>query len=148
MVEETTDIGVAQRFLEDLAVGMSDRSSRAVAENDIERFAEVSGDHNPVHMDEEFAAQTQFGSRIAHGMLTVSFISAALANRLPGPGCVYLNQSLSFRAPVRIGDTVTVELVITNIRAIRHRVTLSTVARVGETIVVDGEAVAFVPSRA
>ena len=77
-----------------------------MSEDDIKSFADVSGDYNPVHMDEEYASGTFFRSRIAHGMLTASFISTVLGTRLPGPGCIYLSQNLRFLAPVRIGDTV------------------------------------------
>jgi 3-hydroxybutyryl-CoA dehydratase len=134
-------------YVEDLRVGATETSSRVVTESDIAKFAEVSGDHNPLHMDEEFARQTRFGSRIAHGMLTASFVSAMLANHLPGPGCIYVSQSLRFKAPVRIDDTVTVRVTITNVRAGRELVTLKTEAFVGETLVLDGEALAHVPSR-
>ena len=134
-------------YVEDLRVGATETSSRVVTESDIAKFAEVSGDHNPLHMDEEFARQTRFGSRIAHGMLTASFVSAMLANHLPGPGCIYVSQSLKFKAPVRIDDTVTVRVTITNVRAGRELVTLKTEAFVGETLVLDGEALAHVPSR-
>ena len=134
-------------YVEDLRVGATETSSRVVTESDIAKFAEVSGDHNPLHMDEEFARRTRSGSRIAHGMLTASFVSVMLANHLPGPGCIYVSQSLKFKAPVRIDDTVTVRVTIPNVRASRKLVTLKTEALVGETLVLDGEALAHVPSR-
>ena len=93
-------------FIEDLALGMEASHEKTVSEGDIKSFADVSGDYNPVHMDEEYASGTFFKSRIAHGMLTASFISTVLGTRLPGPGCIYLSQNLRFLAPVRIGDTV------------------------------------------
>ena len=93
-------------FFEDLELGMEASHEKTVSEDDIASFAEVSGDYNPVHMDEDYAAGTFFKSRIAHGMLTASFISTVLGTRLPGPGCIYLSQNLRFLAPVRIGDTV------------------------------------------
>jgi len=135
-------------YVEDLEVGASASSSRTVSESDITKFAEVSGDFNPVHMDEEFARRTHFGSRIAHGMLTASFVSAMLANQLPGPGCIYVSQSLKFKAPVRIGDTVTTRVTVTNVRTSRKLVTLKTEVFVGDALVLDGEALAHVPSRA
>ena len=91
---------------EDLSIGMSASLSRTVSEADILMFAGVSGDNNPVHMDEEFAASTMFGGRIAHGMLSAGLISAVFGTRLPGPGSIYLSQNLKFKAPVRIGQTL------------------------------------------
>jgi 3-hydroxybutyryl-CoA dehydratase len=93
-------------FLDDLEVGMSATYSKTITDADITIFAGVSGDTNPVHLDDGFAAQTLFGERIAHGMLSASFISTVFGTRLPGPGCIYLSQNLRFRAPVKVGDTV------------------------------------------
>ena len=126
---------------------MSASSSRTVAEDDIVKFAEVSGDHNPLHLDEAFAASTKFEGRVAHGMLTASFISALLGNEFPGPGSIYISQTLKFKAPVRIGDTVKVEVTLTDLRSSRNRATFRTIASVGERVVIDGEAIAHVPSR-
>ncbi len=99
---------------DELTIGQTATYSKTVEERDIRLFAAVSGDVNPVHLDAEYAATTPFGERIAHGMLTGAVISAALAMELPGPGAVYRSQSLRFRAPVKIGDTVTVELEVTD----------------------------------
>jgi 3-hydroxybutyryl-CoA dehydratase len=99
---------------------------RTITEDDIVRFAEVSGDHNPIHLDAEYAARTPFGSRIAHGMLSVSFISAVLGNNLPGPGGIYLGQTLKFLAPVRIGDTITASVEVIGVREEKRIVTLRT----------------------
>lgn len=109
---------------------------RTVTERDLILFAAVSGDVNPVHLDEEFAKTTRFGGRIAHGMLTGALVSAALACVLPGPGTVYLNQSLRFTAPVRLGDTVTIKLKVTGKRDGRRFVTLEceAVNQSGETV--------------
>ena len=126
--------------VEDLHVGMQATFSKTITEADIVLFAEVSGDHNAVHMDEAFAATTRFGGRIAHGFLSASVISAAVANRLPGPGTVYLSQQLNFRAPVRPGQTVQACVSVRAIDLQRCRVTLDTVCRVGETVVIDGQA--------
>ena len=126
---------------------MSASSSRTVAEDDIVKFAEVSGDHNPLHLDEAFAASTKFEGRVAHGMLTASFISALLGNEFPGPGSIYISQTLKFKAPVRIGDTVKVEVTLTDLRSSRNQATFRTIASVGERVVIDGEAIAHVPSR-
>ena len=134
-------------FLEDLSVGMSSTYERTVSEADIARFAEVSGDKNPLHLDAEFAKTTRFKERIAHGMLSAGFISTILGTQLPGPGVIYMSQSLRFTAPVKIGDTVTARAEITAIRADKNRVTLSTTCSVGDTVVIEGEALVFVPSR-
>ncbi len=131
-------------FLEDLSVGMSDSYAKTVTVNDIESFAAISGDHNPVHMDDNYAATTPFKERIAHGMLSASYISTVLGTRLPGPGCVYVSQSLQFRAPVKIGDTVEAQVTITDINHDRQRVTFETICSVGDTVVVKGEAILMV----
>lgn len=134
-------------FLEDLSVGMSAAHSKTVTEADIVKFAEVSGDSNPLHLDEAFAKTTRFKGRIAHGMLSAGFISTVLGTQLPGPGSVYMSQSLRFTAPVRIGDTVTARAEITDIRSDKKRVTLATTCVVGDKVVIEGEALVMVPSR-
>jgi 3-hydroxybutyryl-CoA dehydratase len=122
--------------------------SRVVGAADIEAFAEVSGDNNPVHLDEDYARTTQFGERIAHGMLSAAYISAILGTRLPGPGAIYLSQSLRFRRPVRIGDLVVARATVTALDEAKGRVTLETVCEVGGKTVMDGEAVVIAPRRA
>ena len=109
---------------EEIAIGQTARYDKKIEERDIQLFAAVSGDVNPVHLDAEFAAASPFGERIAHGMLTGAIISAALAMELPGPGTIYLSQSLRFRLPVKIGDTVTVTLEVTANQDRRKIVTL------------------------
>lgn len=109
---------------DEITLGQSAEYSKAVTEADIQMFAAVSGDVNPLHLDPEFAAGTRFGERIAHGMLTASFISAALAMELPGPGCIFMEQSLKFRLPVKIGDVITVKLTVTEMQARRKTLTL------------------------
>jgi 3-hydroxybutyryl-CoA dehydratase len=126
--------------VEDLRVGMSASFSKTITEADLVLFAGVSGDNNAMHVNEEFAAATPFGGRIAHGMLTASVISAAIANKMPGPGTIYLGQNLRFRAPVRPGETVHATVTVTEIVVDRRRVTLSTICRVGGTVVVEGDA--------
>ncbi len=133
--------------LEDLAVGMTDVYEHTVTEADVVKFADISGDHNPVHLDEAFARATRFKGRIVHGMLSASFLSTAIASRLPGPGTIYLTQNLSFRAPVRIGDKVEARVTVTDIIRDKARVVLKTVCRVGETVVIDGDALVMVPAR-
>lgn len=134
-------------FLEDLSVGQSAELVRTVAEADIVAFAEVTGDANPVHLDAGYAATTSFGERIAHGMLSAGYISAVLGTTLPGPGAIYLSQTLAFKRPVRIGDAVTARATVTAIDAAKARVTLATVCLVRGKAVVDGEAVVMVPRR-
>lgn len=126
--------------VEDLRVGMSASFSKTITEADLVLFAGVSGDNNAMHVNEEFAAATPFGGRIAHGMLTASVISAAIANKMPGPGTIYLGQNLRFRAPVRPGETVHATVTVTEILVDRRRVTLSTICRVGEKVVIEGDA--------
>lgn len=130
-----------------LAPGMTAEMGRTVSEADILAFAGVSGDTNPVPLDAEFAAQTQFQERIAHGMFSAGLISAVLGTRLPGPGAIYLSQTLRFRAPVRIGDTVVAPATVKEVIAEKHRVVLETLCLVGETVVVEGEAVVYLPPR-
>lgn len=127
--------------IEDLTVGMAASFSKTITEADIILFAGASGDNNAVHINDEFARTTIFKGRIAHGFLTASVISAAVANRLPGPGAVYISQNMNFRAPVRPGDTVHAHVEVRAIDPARTRVTLQTVCKVGETVVIDGEAV-------
>jgi 3-hydroxybutyryl-CoA dehydratase len=136
------------RTFEDLQVGMSAERARTVAEADVVAFAEVSGDHNPVHLDEAYAATTPFGTRIAHGMLSAGYISALIASELPGPGAIYLNQTLSFRRPVKLGDEVTTRVEVTALDAEKARATLRTTCSVGGKAVIEGEAIIMVPRRA
>ena len=133
--------------LEDLSVGQSAVRSRAVSEADIEAFADVTGDRNPVHLDETYAQGTTFKGRVAHGMLSAGYISAVLGVDLPGPGAIYLSQSLRFRRPVRIGDRVEAKVTVAAIDMDKGRVTLQTVCSVGGKTVVDGEAVVMVSRR-
>ena len=99
-------------FFEDLSVGMTERFTKTVASSDVVGFAQLTGDRNPIHLSEHFAAKTSFRTRIAHGLYTASLISAVLGTRLPGPGAVYISQTLNFRAPVKIGDTVAVTVTV------------------------------------
>ena len=134
-------------FIEDLSVDMTALFAKTITEADIVLFAGISGDINPVHLNHEFATETMFEGRIAHGMLTASFISTVIGTKLPGPGAIYLKQSLNFRAPVRAGDTVRARATIREVIANKRRVVLETVATVGDTVVLDGEALIMVPSR-
>ena len=133
--------------IEELAVGMSAYYARTVTETDIVLFAGISGDNNPVHMNELYAARTMFKGRIVHGMLSASFLSTAIASRLPGPGSIYLSQNLKFRAPVRAGDTVEARVTVIDIIAEKNRVALRTICTVGDKVVIEGDALVMVPSR-
>ena len=126
-------------------LGASASLTKTITELDLERFAEVSLDRNPVHFDEAYAKQTRFGGRIAHGMIAAGLISAVIGTKVPGPGSIYLSQTLKFRAPVRIGDTVTATVTVTSVRDDKPIVTLETVAtnQAGE-VLVTGEAVILV----
>lgn len=135
-------------FLEDLSVGQSADLVRIVGEADIIAFAAVTGDHNPVHLDPAYAATTSFGERIAHGMLSAGYISAVIGTQLPGPGAIYLSQTLRFKRPVKIGDEVTARATIAEIDAAKARVTLTTVCLVNGKPVVEGEALIMVPRKA
>ena len=132
--------------INDIDVGMTSSFSKAVTEADIVAFAEVSGDFNPVHMDQAYAETTLFKGRIAHGMLSAAYISTVLGTQLPGPGCVYLSQSLKFEAPVRIGDAVEARVEVTAVDREQRRVTLITLCQVDKTVVVKGEAELMVPA--
>lgn len=132
---------------EDLSLGMSETLTKVVSSDDVVGFAEITGDRNPIHLSEHFAAKTPFGARIAHGLYTAGLISALLGTRLPGPGAVYISQSLNFRAPVRIDDTVEVTVTVAELVPERARARLSCTCTVGDTVVLDGEALVKVPRR-
>ena len=134
-------------FIEELSLGMEAIYEREVSDEDVVAFSRVSGDTNPVHLDAMYAAGTPFKTRIAHGMLTASFISTVIGTRLPGHGAIYMSQSLRFRAPVRIGDLVRTTAVVTAIDAARRRVILTCACRVDDQVVLDGDAMVMVPSR-
>ncbi|MSP47748.1 MAG: MaoC family dehydratase [Alphaproteobacteria bacterium] len=134
-------------FLEDLKIGMTASYAKTVTDADVVLFAGISGDTNPVHLNEEYAKETMFQGRIAHGMLSASFISTVLGTKLPGPGCIYLSQNLKFKAPVRSGDTVSATATITDIVPDKKRVVMQTTCSVRNQIVLEGEAVVMVPAR-
>jgi 3-hydroxybutyryl-CoA dehydratase len=134
-------------YFEDLSIGQSAELTRTASDAVVQAFAEITGDTNPVHLDETFAARTNFGGRVAHGMLAAAYISAVVGTRLPGPGSVYLTQSLRFRRPVRIGDEVTAKATVKALDERNGRVTLATVCSVRGKAVMDGEAVVMPPRR-
>ncbi len=133
--------------IEDLTVGMQASFTKTITDADITMFVGVSGDNNAIHIDDEFAATTPFKGRIAHGILTASIISAAIANRLPGPGVIYMGQNLRFKAPVRPGDTVKATVTVKEIDLAKGRITMSTVCTVKDTVVIDGDALLKPTSR-
>ncbi len=134
-------------YFEDLSLGMTETLHKTVNSADVVGFAEVTGDRNPIHLSEHFAAKTPFGTRIAHGLYTASLISAVLGTRLPGPGAIYISQTLHFRAPVKIGDTVEVSVTVAELMPEKFRARLACACSVGDEIVLDGEAWVKVPSK-
>jgi len=135
-------------FFEDLSIGQSASFAKTVTDADILMFTAVSGDTNPVHLDEDYAATTRFEGRIAHGMLSAALISGVLGTQLPGPGTVYMSQTLRFRGPVKPGQTVTATVTVVELNAEKKRATLTTVCTVAGKPVIEGEALVMVPSRA
>jgi len=134
-------------YLEDLKVGLSASYAKTITEADVVLFAGITGDDNPVHLNADYAAGTQFGQRIVHGMFSAGLISAVLGTRLPGPGAIYVDQQLSFKAPVHIGDTVVATATVLEIDERRRRVKLETVCRVKDKIVAQGVATNMVDRR-
>lgn len=134
-------------YLEDLEVGMSESYAKTISESDVYLFAGVSGDNNPVHINEEYAQTTMFKKRIVHGMFSAALISTVAGTRLPGPGCIYIDQQIKFKAPVFIGDTAKATITVTEIDAARRRIKARTDVTVGEKVVATGEATFMVDKR-
>src|SRR4029077_3387360 len=134
-------------YIDDLKPGLSESFLKTVSERDIALFGEVSGDTNPVHFDETFASTTHLKRRIAHGVLTASYISTVLGMQMPGPGTIFLRLDIRFKAPVRIGDTVTALCTVREVLAERRRVVFDCACTVGDTVVLEGEATVMPPSR-
>jgi len=131
--------------IDEICIGMSASYSQTITDADIKSFAGISGDNNPVHMNEEYATESRFGKRIAHGFISASFFSALFGTRIPGPGCVYVSQSLNFKRPVYIGDTVTAVVIVTNVDKGKNRVFFDTVCKVKGKTVIDGKAELYIP---
>lgn len=146
MTETSGSAALQGHSFEQLEVGMEANFSKTITAEDIDAFADISGDVNPVHLDAEYAAGTMFNERIAHGILTASLISAVFGTKLPGPGCIYLSQSLNFRAPVKIGDDVTASVRVVELIDKRNRAVFACDCQVDGKTVLDGEAVLVVPS--
>ncbi len=134
-------------YFEDMEEGMTDLYGKTITDADIVMFSGISGDINPAHLNKEFANETIFEGRIAHGMLTASLISTVVGTKLPGPGCIYVNQALRFKAPVRAGDTVTARVTVTKLVPEKRLVELKTVCLVNKKVVIDGEATVMVPAK-
>lgn len=134
-------------YLEDLAVGMSRSLTKVMDQGTVRAFADISEDRNPIHLDDDAGAASIFGQRIAHGMLVSALFSALLGERLPGHGTIYIAQSLRFLAPVPVGSEVTATVTVAEINAAKKRVTLECEARVGDRLVVTGEATVLAPVR-
>lgn len=134
-------------YFDEISVGMSAVFGKTVTDADIVAFTGASGDTNPIHLNEEYAAESMFRKRIAHGVLTASFISTVIGTKLPGPGCIYVSQNLRFKAPVFVGDTVMANVEVTGLIPEKRFVEMKTVCTVGEKIVLDGEAIVMAPKR-
>jgi 3-hydroxybutyryl-CoA dehydratase len=130
---------------EDIVIGMTASYSQTITDYDVKNFAGLSGDHNPVHLDDEYAKNSRFKNRIAHGLISGSFFSALFGTRLPGPGCVYVSQSFQFKKPVYLGDTVKAIVEVIDINAKNRRIHFRTVCKVGHRTVIDGQAELYVP---
>ena len=134
-------------YFEDLKEGMRDAYAKTITDADVITFAGISGDTNPVHLNHEFASETLFEGQIAHGMLTASFISTVIGTKLPGPGCIYVSQNLRFKAPVKVGDTVTATCTVSRLIPEKRMIEMETVCSVGGKTVLDGEATILVPTK-
>lgn len=134
-------------YFEDIKVGMRESLMRTVMDEDVVGFAELTGDHNPIHLSDLYAEKTPFGRRIAHGLYTASLISAILGTKLPGPGAVYISQTIEFHGPVKIGDVVTISVEVVELVERGRRVVLYCEAMVDGQRVLDGQAVVSVPRR-
>mgnify|MGYP003432984821 CR=1 FL=1 len=132
--------------LEEIIVGMSASYSQTITDADIKSFAGISGDHNPVHVSDEYAEKSRFGKRIAHGMISSSFFSALFGTKLPGYGCVYTAQTLQFKYPVYIGDTIKATVTVKDVNIDKRRIIFDTVCTVGRKKVITGEAEIYIPS--
>lgn len=130
-----------------IEVGMNASYSQTITDADIKSFAGISGDHNPVHMSDEYACESRFGKRIAHGLISASFFSAIFGTQLPGPGCVYASQNLQFKRAVYIGDTVVALVTVTLVDMKRKKVIFDTICTVRGRIVIKGVAEIFIPGR-
>lgn len=133
--------------ISNIKIGMTESYSQTISDSDIKTYAGISGDNNPVHMSEEYAKQSRFKKRIAHGLLSAGFFSALFGTRLPGAGCVYVSQNLEFKRPVYLGDRVTATITVTKVDRKNKRAYFRTFCMVKNKIVIDGQAALFVPEK-
>ncbi|MCW7553167.1 MaoC family dehydratase [Endozoicomonas gorgoniicola] len=133
--------------IDQIVVGMSASYSQTITDADIKSYAGLSGDNNPVHMSSEYAEESRFGRRIAHGLFSAGFFSALFGTRLPGPGCVYVSQSLNFKRPVYMEDTVTATVTVTEVDIKRQRIYFDTICKVKNKVVIDGKAEIYIPKK-
>ncbi len=131
--------------IEDIQIGMEVSYSQTITDSDVKEFSEISGDKNPVHLDDEYASKSRYKKRIAHGLMSASYFSALFGTKIPGEGCVYVAQSLQFKRPVYLNDTVTATVIVTKVDLEKRRVFFRTICKVKNKIVIDGEAELFVP---
>jgi 3-hydroxybutyryl-CoA dehydratase len=141
------DFAIGSVPITEIEIGMKASYSQTITDSDIKAFAGLSGDHNPVHVDSEYAAKSRFGKRIAHGLMSAGFFSAIFGTRIPGPGCVYVSQNLNFLRPVYIDDTVTAEVEVTKIDQEKRRISFDTICRVKGKKVITGSAEIFIPEK-
>jgi len=141
-------MSIRRIHIEEISIGMCASYSQTITDADVKAFAGLSGDNNPVHMSDEYAEQSRFGRRIAHGLFSTSFFSAIFGTRLPGEGCVYVSQSVKFLKPVYIGDTVTATVTVKSIDTNKSRVFFDTICTVKNKKVITGEAEIFIPKNA
>jgi len=142
-----SDSEIGTIFIEDMEIGMSRKLKKIIGDAEIEMFATLSEDRNPLHLDDEYAKGTMFKGRIAHGMLSAALFSAVIGERLPGHGTIYLGQNLRFMAPVKPGDLVEATVTVAEINLAKKRVNLNCIAVVGDVTVIKGDAIVLAPSR-
>lgn len=140
-----TNIELGSIPIQDIHPGMTVSYSQTITESDVKAFASLSGDFNPVHVNEEYADNSRFKGRIAHGLMSAAFFSALFGMKLPGPGCVYVSQNLSFRRPVYVDDTVVAEVEVTEVNLEKRRVFFKTTCKVGSKRVITGDAEIYIP---
>ena len=133
--------------IEDIKIGMEVSYSQTITDYDIKNFANISGDRNPVHMSDDYIQQSRFKKRMAHGLMSASFFSALFGTKIPGEGCLYVSQTLRFKKPVYIGDTVTATVIVSDVSIETRKVLFTTICKVKHRVVIDGEAELYVPKK-
>lgn len=133
--------------IEEIEVGMSATYSHTITDEDVQKFSDISGDRNPVHLDDEYARSSRFGRRIAHGLMSASYFSGIFGTRIPGPGCVYISQFLEFKRPVYIGDTVDAQVVVEGVEITKQHVSFRTECKVNNKVVISGVAKILIPRK-